>query len=219
MAKCGFQAESPRPPAPRPTETLPSCLLARSQSVNTEPDTQTPSVPRNAFNQALLLLPNPQPQLNQRVHCEHVLFPSLVVVVEQTFRLGCRKGPGGLSAAQLAHGGRSPLPSSQAPTLGGALKQPGEGETWFPLCFTSGETEALGDDRLALRSPGNGRGPWLQSRLYAQQSPTYQWPAKPSPASCLWALASTSPFSGTFRGPPCHPLAFSSNITSLRSLP
>lgn len=130
-------------------------------------------MPRNAFNQALRLLPNPQPRLNQKVYCEHVLFPLLVAAAEHS-RSGWDVGrvPWGLSAAQLARGASLPenetpgLAASRAPTLGGALKPPWEGETRIHLCFTSGETEALGDDRLALRSPGNGKGPRLQSRLF-----------------------------------------------------
>lgn len=77
---CGQQDSRLSHPAPRLSETLPSCLLIRSQSVNTEPDTQTPSAPRNAFNQALCSLPSSQPRLNQRVHWEHVCFPVGVVV-------------------------------------------------------------------------------------------------------------------------------------------
>lgn len=69
------------PPSPsKLSEILPSCLLIRSQSVNTEPDTQTPSESRNAFNQALWLLPSSWPRLNQRVHWEHVCFPVGAVV-------------------------------------------------------------------------------------------------------------------------------------------
>lgn len=67
-------------PAPQLTETLPSCLLARSQSVNTEPDTQTLSAPWNAFNQDLCLLPSSRPRRNQRVCWEHVCFPVGAVV-------------------------------------------------------------------------------------------------------------------------------------------
>lgn len=104
----------PGPRPPWPTETLPSCLLTRSQSVNTEPDTQTPSAPRNAFNQALLPLPNPHPRLIRRVRSEHVLFPALVAVVEHR-RSGWDVGrvPWGLSAAQLAPGG--PLSPARQP--------------------------------------------------------------------------------------------------------
>lgn len=116
MAERGFQAESPLPPAPWPTETLPSCLLTRSQSVNTDPDTQTPSAPRNAFNQALWPLPNSQPWLNQRVLCEHVLLPLLVAVVEHR-RSGwdVRRVSRGLRAAQLAHGGLFPCEGDPGP--------------------------------------------------------------------------------------------------------